>query len=82
MSSHGAIRARSGSASLDDMPAAAATAAERQAGRRPGGTQLVAEVGEQAPAAAGATGRVRLGHRHILTERPHQPINRTATIGP
>jgi hypothetical protein len=53
-----------------------------QAGCLSGSPDLIAEVGKQAPAAAGPTGRVRLGHRHILTERPHQPINRTATIGP
>jgi hypothetical protein len=47
-----------------------------------GRADLVAEIGEQAPAAAGATGRVGLGHRHILIEPAYQPINRTATIGP
>ena len=55
---------------------------KRQSRSGSGRTHFRAEVGEQAPAAAGATGRVGLGHRHILTERPHRPINRTATIGP
>ena len=49
-----------------------------------GGADLcvrAAQVGEQAPAAAGASRGVRLRHRHILIERPHRPINRAATIG-
>ena len=53
-----------------------------QGGSGAGRAQLRTEISEQPPAAAGTTGRVRLGHRHILTERPHQPINRAATIGP
>ena len=55
---------------------------ECQSGAEPSGADLVAEVCEQAPAATGATRRVRLRHRHILIERAHQPINRTATIAP
>jgi len=30
---------------------------------------------DSVPAAASATARVRLRHRHILTELAHQPIN-------
>jgi hypothetical protein len=45
-------------------------------------TQLAPKLGQGESAATGAPGRVGLGHRHILTERAHQPINRTATIAP
>lgn len=52
------------------------------ASRSSGGADLVAEIGEQAPAAASATGCVGLRHRQILIVPAHQPINCTATIGP
>jgi hypothetical protein len=55
---------------------------QRQGRSGAGSPDFIAEVEEQAPAAAGATGRVGLGHRHILTGHAHQPINGAATIGP
>jgi hypothetical protein len=67
--------------SLEDTPAAIATAAW-EVPRATCGADLVAEIGEQAQAAARPAGCMRLGHRHILTGHAHQPINCAATIGP
>ena len=75
MSSHGANPRSTRLSSVDEIPAASATVASDRPAAAAGRTKLGAQIGEQAPAAAGATARVRLRHRHILSEHAHQPIN-------